>query len=58
MNLGLHAEARIAEAVSVATLPPETTATTVSPCSSATFPARSAPVAAAPAGSQASFARS
>src|SRR4029077_2872942 len=57
MDASLHREARIAEAVSGATLPPETTAPPSAPGSSATFPARSAAVAAAPAGSQASLAR-
>src|SRR5581483_9828504 len=57
MDAGLHRPARIAEAVSGAALPPETTATTVSPGCSTILPARSAAVAAAPAGSQASFAR-
>src|ERR1041384_4536339 len=44
-DLGLHRPARIAAAVSVAPLPPETTATTVSPCCSDPFPASSAAVA-------------
>src|SRR3954452_7091238 len=57
MDLGLHRPPRIATAVSVATLPPETTATTCWPGSTAAFPASSAAVAAAPAGSHASFAR-
>src|SRR5689334_87019 len=57
VDIGLHRPARIATAVSVATLPPETTATAVSPFSSGTLPARSAAVATAAAGSQASFAR-
>src|SRR6476619_6973775 len=57
MDLGLHRPLRIATAVSVATLPPETTATTFSPGSTSIFPARSAAVEAAPAASQASFAR-
>src|SRR5690349_5091255 len=57
MDLGPHRPARIATAVSVATLPPETTATTRSCGSSSILPARSAAVAAAPAASQASFAR-
>src|SRR5204863_9277890 len=56
MDLGLHRPARIATAVSVATLPPETTAMTRSCGSSSTVPASSAAVAAAPAGSHASFA--
>src|SRR5215211_594543 len=58
MEVGLHGRARIAAAVSPETLPPETTATTVSPLSSGIFPTWSAATAAAPAGSQASFARS
>src|SRR3954449_8067692 len=57
MDPGLHLLARIAEVVSGAALPPETTATTVSPGSKRIFPASSAAVEAAPAGSQASFAR-
>src|SRR5262249_6687142 len=39
VNAGLHRRARIAEAVSGAALPPETTSTTVCPGSSASFPA-------------------
>src|SRR5258708_7881389 len=57
MDVGLHPPARIAEAVSSATLPPETTATAVSPGSSLTFPDKRAAVVAAPAGSHAIFAR-
>src|SRR5436189_1029836 len=57
VNVGLHRRARIAEAVSGAALPPETTSTTVSPGSREIFPARRAAVEAAPAGPQASFAR-
>src|SRR5207253_7532618 len=57
MDAGLHRSARIAAAVCAATLPPETTAATVSPRSSGTFPARSAAAVAAPAASQASFIR-
>src|SRR5438128_1935639 len=57
MDVGLHAPARIAEAVSSATLPPETTATAVSPGSSLTLPDISAAVVAAPAASHAIFAR-
>src|SRR5437588_3316485 len=55
MDTGLHRSPRIAAARSATTLPPETTAT-VGPARS-TFPARMAATAAAPAGSQASFAR-
>src|SRR5581483_2226064 len=55
MDTGLHRSPRIAAACSATTLPPETTAT-VGPARS-TFPARMAATAAAPAGSQASFAR-
>src|SRR5207248_8894587 len=55
MDTGLHRPPRIAAACSATTLPPETTAT-VGPARS-TFPARIAATAAAPAGSQASFAR-
>src|SRR3954468_23596126 len=55
VDLGLHRPARISAAMRASTLPPETIATTRSFASSATFPARSAPVAAAPAGSHASF---
>src|SRR5215213_8986275 len=39
MDAGFHCSARIAAAVWGATLPPETTAATVSPRSSGTFPA-------------------
>src|SRR6476646_7624579 len=56
MDVGLH-EARIAAACFAAMLPPETTATTVRPCSTSTFPARSAAVAAAPPSSAAYFMR-
>src|SRR5437868_2917107 len=55
MDTGLHRLPRIAAASLATTLPPETTAT-VGPARS-TFPARMAATAAAPAGSQASFAR-
>ncbi len=48
---------RIAEAISAATLPPETTTATVSCGSTATFPARRAATPTAAAGSQASLAR-
>ena len=44
MDVGLHRVARIAAACWGATLPPETTATTFWPGSTATFPARSAAV--------------
>src|SRR6476620_5454390 len=57
MDVRFHRPARIAAAVSAATLPPETTAATVSPGSSGTFPASSAAAVAAPAVSQASFIR-
>src|SRR6266545_3341515 len=57
MNAGFHCLARIAAAVWRATLPPETTAATVFPGSSGTFPASSAAAVAAPANSQASFMR-
>src|SRR3954469_2101311 len=56
MDLSLH-EARIAAASWGATLPPETTATTVSPGSTRTLPERSAAAEAAAPSSQASFAR-
>src|SRR5581483_267046 len=55
MDTGLHRSARIAAACCGRTFPPETT-TVVVPARS-TFPARTAAVAAAPAGSQASLAR-
>src|ERR671918_1173016 len=55
MDVGLHRPARIPAAVSRATFPPETTQTVRPP---STFPERTAAAAAAPAGSQASFARS
>src|SRR5215207_11058356 len=58
MDVGLHGRARIAAAVSAETLPPVTTTTVVSPLCTVTCPALSAPTAAAPAGSHASFARS
>src|SRR4029450_398614 len=57
MDAGFHCSARIAAAVWGATLPPETTAATVSPSSSGTLPASSAAAVAAPASSQASFIR-
>src|SRR5262249_22037227 len=57
VDAGLHCPARIATAVSAATLPPETTTATPFAPSSGTFPARSAATPTAPAGSQASFAR-
>src|SRR3954468_22968230 len=57
MDAGLHRRARIAAVVSAATLPPETTTPTALAPSSGTFPARSAAMPAAAAGSQASFAR-
>src|SRR5439155_27153025 len=57
MDASLHRPARIAAAVSAATLPPETTAVTAVAPFSGTFPARSAATPTAPAGSQASFAR-
>src|SRR6187399_3488049 len=56
MDVGLHRLARIPATILGSALPPDTTAT-VGPSSSATFPARIAATAAAPAGSQASFAR-
>src|SRR3954465_3278462 len=55
MNLCLHGRARIAEAISVLTLPPETTETIVLP---STLPVMTAATAVAPPGSAASFARS
>src|SRR5574337_659442 len=55
VDSGLHRRARIAAAVSPATLPPETTSTGRT---ASTRPASQAAVAAAPAGSHASFARS
>src|SRR5581483_8398876 len=55
MDLGLHRRARIAAAVWAATLPPETRSTGFL---ASILPASHAAVAAAPAGSQASFARS
>src|SRR5581483_11885921 len=55
MDTGLHRSARIAAAWWGTEFPPETT-TTVGPARS-TFPASTAAAAAAPAGSQASFAR-
>src|SRR5215210_2378602 len=58
VDFRLHREARIAAAVSVATLPPETTQTTVALSAAGILPAISAATAVAPAGSQASFARS
>src|SRR5207248_6175266 len=57
MDAGLHRRARIAAAVSVETLPPETTTATAFALFSGTFPARSAASPTAPAASQASFAR-
>src|SRR4051812_9188437 len=57
MDVGLHRLARIAAACWDATLPPETTATTVWPGSSAIFPASNAAVEAAAPSSQASFIR-
>ena len=54
MDVSLHGRARIAEAISALTLPPETTETTFAP---STFPASTAAVAVAPPGSAASFAR-
>src|SRR4029450_380292 len=57
VDAGLHRPARIATAVSEATVPPETATATPFASSSGTFPARSAATPAAPAGSQASFAR-
>src|SRR3989304_5906224 len=57
MDAGLHRPARIPAAIWGSALPPETTATTGDPGSTRTFPARRAATAAAPAGSQASFAR-
>src|SRR5206468_10061178 len=57
MDAGLHCPARIAAAVSAATLPPETTAATVFPGSTSTLPASSAAAVAAPATSHASFIR-
>src|SRR5439155_25149742 len=56
MDLSLHA-ARIAAACFGATLPPETTETTVWPRSTCTFPDSTAAVAAAAPSSQASFIR-
>ena len=56
MDVSLHV-ARIAAACFGATLPPETTATTVWPGSTRTFPERSAAVEAAAPSSQASFIR-
>src|SRR5581483_2449307 len=55
MDTGFHRAPRIAAACSGTEFPPETT-TTVGPARS-TFPASTAAAAAAPAGSQASFAR-
>src|ERR1041384_8039036 len=57
MDAGFHCPARIAAAVCGTTLPPETTAATVSPRSRGTLPARSAAAVAAPASSHASFIR-
>src|SRR6266542_5097673 len=57
MDVGLHSPARIATAVSGATLPPETTAATAAPGSSSIFAASRAAVEAAPAGSHACLAR-
>src|ERR671931_2792023 len=57
MDADFHRSARIATAASGATLPPETTAATLEPGSSSTFPARSAAAVAAPATSHASFIR-
>ena len=57
MDAGLHRRARIAEAVSVRHVAPETTARPSVRAQSGTFPASSAAAAAAPAGSQASLAR-
>src|ERR687891_1485735 len=54
MDVGLHRPARIPAAVSRATFPPETTQTVQPP---STFPERTAAAAAAPARSQARFAR-
>ena len=55
MDVGFHRLARIPAAVAAATLPPETMQTVRPP---STLPERTAATAAAPAGSQASFARS
>src|SRR6476469_10957989 len=52
MDLSLHGAARIAEAISVLTLPPETTETSVPP---STLPVSTAAVATAAPGSTASF---
>src|ERR671939_517797 len=57
MDAGLPRSARIATAVSGATLPPETSAATFAPGSSSTFPASRAAAVAAPATSHASFIR-
>src|SRR5205085_2467261 len=56
MDTGLHRSPRIAAACLATAFPPETM-TTVGPSAMSTFPARTAAAAAAPAGSQASFAR-
>src|SRR6187397_3437599 len=53
MDVGLHEPARIPEAISAPTLPPETTATIASP---STRPQSTAATPAAPAGSHASLA--
>ena len=55
MDVGLHRRARIAAAVCVATLPPETRTTGRS---ASILPLSQAAVATAPAGSHASLARS
>src|SRR5215210_6914882 len=54
VDSALHREARIAEAVSVATFPPETT---IAARRGSTFPASTSPTPTAPAGSHASLAR-
>src|SRR5262249_25112283 len=54
MNAGLHCPLKIAPALLASTLPPERITATVGPPS--TFPASTAPIAAAAAGSHASFA--
>src|SRR3954471_20768978 len=57
MDTGFHRPAKIAEATSAATLPPETMHATRVPGGISIFPERRAATAAAPAGSQASLAR-
>src|SRR4029077_3291446 len=57
MDAGLHSPPKIAAACWGATLPPETTATTVSPARTRTLPLNNAAVPAAPPSSPASFVR-